>query len=380
MRADREVRPLVLISGLSPGGAERVTVSCLCRMAREGRPVPLCSVAPTGDSSLAIELGRSGVTRHDLGARRLADPVAAMNLIRLLRRERYDLVHAHGQDAAILAMATRALHGIPVVITRHVVTEPDDGWREQMRVRGTAVALRRANAVVAVSHAAAKSLRESLALPGDRVRVIPNGIELERFSIADCDRWRTRATLGVGPAEPLVLVPAVLREGKGHDVVLAALPRIRARAPRVRLVIAGAGPLEPSLRERARELGDAVVFLGHRDDIPALMGAADLVVLASENEALPTALIEAAAAGRAVVSTRVGGIEEVVVHGETGLLVPPGDPEALAAAIVALVSDEPRTRALGTAAHQRAHDRFGIDSQVRSTWELWEDVTRGVAA
>lgn len=380
MNAHRELRPLVLISSLSPGGAERVTVSCLCRMARDGRPVPLCSVASAEDSPLAGELERTGVTRHELGATRLADPVAAMNLIRLLRRERYDLVHAHGQDAAILAMATRALHGVPVVITRHVVTEPDDSWRRQMRVRGTAVALRRANAVVAVSHAAAKALRESIAVAGDRVRVIPNGIELERFSMAECDRWRTRAMLGVGPAESLVLVPAVLREGKGHDVVLAALPQIRARSPGVRLVIAGGGPLEPSLRARARELGDAVMFLGHRDDMPALLGAADLVVLASHSEALPTALIEAAAAGRAVVSTRVGGVDEVVADGETGLLVPLGDPEALAEAIVALVTDAPRAHALGVAARQRAQDHFGIDAQVRRTWELWEDVARGVAA
>ena len=380
MPARRPLRPLVLISSLAPGGAERVTVSCLRRMMHEGRPVPLCTVTSRGDGPLARELEGARVTRHDLGARRLADPAALLNLVRLLRREQYDLVHAHGQDASILATAASAFHPAPLVITRHVVTESRDGWREQFRARATDSAVRRAAALIAVSNAAAHALCHSLGVAEERVRVIPNGVELERFATDDAVRWRTRKSLGLAAGDPMILVPAVLREGKGHDVILDALPRIRAGMPRARILMAGAGPLECSLRERARELGESVVFLGHRDDMPALMAAADLVVLASRNEALPTALIEAAAAGRAVVSTRVGGVEEVVVHGTTGILVPTGDPEAMAVAVIDLLLHEERARRLGDAARHRAVESFGIDAQVQRTWAVWEEVARRVAA
>ncbi|HSA54085.1 MAG TPA: glycosyltransferase [Gemmatimonadaceae bacterium] len=380
MSRNGRLRPLVLISSLAPGGAERVTVSCLRRMAQAGHPVPLCTVSSRGDGALAWELDRAGVARHDLGARRLADPRALMGLIRLLRRERYDLVHAHGQDAAVLAALACRLLGIPLVITRHVIEEPRDGWRRRLRATATTAALRRADALVAVSSATAKALQRTMGIPPGRVRVILNGIELERFAAAasHTDRNRARAALGLGRADRVVLVPAVLREGKGHDVLLSAMDRIRAHVPRVRVLFAGTGPLAVELQERARAHGEAVRFLGHRDDVPALMRAADLIVLPSLGEALPTALIEAAAAGRAVVSTRVGGVEEVVTHGCTGLLVPPGDPDALAAAVEELLQDHERARAFGAAARAMANERFGIDAQIARTWALWESaVARG---
>jgi glycosyltransferase involved in cell wall biosynthesis len=372
------MKPLVLISSLAPGGAERVTVSFLRRLALEGRAVPVCTVSSRQDGPLAEELRRAGVARHDLGARRLADPAAFLRLIRLLRRDAYDLVHAHGQDAAVLAAAARVFHPAPLVITRHVLEEPADGWRQRARARAAVTALRRADALVAVSGATAAALVRIAGVPREGVRVIPNGVELERFAALGPTgaRSEVRRALGAGPDDPLVLVPAVLRAGKGHDVLLDAMARIRAQVPRARLLIAGAGPLEAALRERGRVQGEAVVFLGHREDIPALLDAADLVVLPSMAEALPTALMEAAAAGRPVVSTRVGGVEEVVADRHTGLLVPPADAPALAEAIVTLLRDPGRARAYGRAARAVAHERFGADAQVRRTWTLWEELTR----
>ena len=375
-----ECRPLVLLSGLAPGGAESVTVSFLRRLKDAGRDVPLGTVTARLDGPLAADVRAAGVCRYDLGASRLADPVALARLTALIRRERFDVIHAHGQDATMLAALACAVHRIPLVVTRHVIEEPHTGWRQRLRARGTNASLCRARAVVAVSHAAAVALKPT-GVSSRRVRVIHNGIELERFSgSASAAGHRFRTEWGFGPDDQLILVPAVMRDGKGHDLLVDAMPRIMSRAPRARVLFAGSGPLEPRLRERARAYGAAIVFLGHRTDIPALLSAADLVVLASESEALPTALMEAAAASRAVVSTRVGGVAEVVEDQRTGLLVSPGDAAGLAAGILTLLRDRELAGALGRAARTKAEARFGIDLQVERTWELWHEAAAGHVA
>ena len=280
----------------------------------------------------------------------------------------------------MLAAIACAIHRIPLVVTRHVLAEPKAGWRQHLRARGMVAALHRARAVVAVSKATAAAL-EQTGIPPRRVRVIHNGVELERFGqdISDVG-LRLRAEQGFGHGDRLILAPAVMRPGKGHDLLLDAWPRIITQVPDARLLLAGTGPLETALRDRARAYGASVVFLGHRTDVPALLQAADLVVLASHSEALPTVLMEAAAAGRPVVSTRVGGVAEVVVDRRTGLLVSPGDARGLANAAVTVLQDHELADALGLAARAEAEARFGIDVQVQRTCELWGEIAARRAA
>ncbi|HXF05902.1 MAG TPA: glycosyltransferase family 4 protein, partial [Blastocatellia bacterium] len=216
-------------------------------------------------------------------------------------------------------------------------------------------------------------------LPRAAIHVIPNGIELERFDQPQFSTCRTelRRSLGFDPQDQLVLVPAVLREGKGHERLIQAAPALRARVPAVRILFAGGGPRERALRLQAQSADGAIIFLGPRQDIPELLAACDLVVLVSDAEALPTALIEAAAAGRPVVATRVGGAAEVVEHGRTGWLVPPDDPVALVEAMANLLNDRRRARAFGATARQLAYERFSIDLQLERTLALWSEVVRG---
>lgn len=376
------MKPLVLISGLASGGAERITVSFLRHLQEQGEAVPLCTVTARHDGPLAEELALAGIVRFDLGARRLADPLAVARLLALVHRRGFDLVHAHGQDAAVLAHWARRLARFRLVITRHVMEEPMTGRRQRLRARAACAAIRRADAVVTVSHAIAQRLVELSGRPREAIHVIENGIELERFDIsAPTVRQRVRESLGASPEDPLVLVPAALRDGKGHEILLRALPALRRRVPAVRVLFAGAGEREAALRKEARAVGDAVQFLGLRTDVPELMNGCDLVVLPSATrsdgtveEALPTVLIEAAAAGRAVVATRLSGIPEIVVDGRTGLLVPPGDPAALADAIATLLLDGARARAYGAAARRLARQRFAIESQITHTVALWRRV------
>lgn len=356
-----------------------MTVSLLVRLCRRGLPTPACTVTTRHDGPLAAELRAGGVERWDLGARRLADPRAAIRLARLLHSERVDLIHAHGQDAAILAAAAVRLRKTRLVITRHVLEEPAGDWRQRARARLTLGAFRRADVPVAVSRATAGRLSQLARLPMEGIRVLYNGVDTQAYERPAPVPTRAAicGPLGLSPSARLVLFPAMLRVGKGHDVLLEALPLLRERVPGLRVLLAGAGELEPELRQTANGNAQLVHFLGHRTDMPELMAACDLVILPSWAEALPTVLMEAAAAGRPVVATRVGGVPEIVEHGRTGLLVPPGDPAALAGAIALLMRDHQRARAFGARARSVARARFSLDGQVERTVLLWQQTIRG---
>ena len=364
------------MSGLAPGGAERVTLSFLRQLRERGRGVPLCTVTARLDGSLAGELATAGIVRFDLGARRMADPLALWRLVALVPRERFDLVHAHGQDAAVLAHWARRLTRFRLVVTRHVVEEPCGDRRQRVRARAAAAALGAADAVVAVSRSAAARLAELGCVLRQRIEVIPNGIDTVRFDpAANAARGGVlRRELGLRPGSPVVLMPALLRPGKGHDVLLEAAPRVRARVQGVTFLLAGSGELAQALERRAGPLRGAVRLLGHRDDMPALMAAADVVCLPSRSEALPTVLLEAAAAGRAVVASRVGGVPEVVEDRRTGLLVAPSNPGALAEALIELLEGPERRRELGRAALEKARREFALELQVRRTEAVWRRV------
>ena len=372
------MRPLVVLSSLATGGAEHVTVSFLVRLAERGVAVDACTLTSRFDGPLADRLRCGGVSRLDLRARRLVDPFALRRLCQLLVHEHIDIVHAHGQDASILAALACWYTQVPMVITRHVLAEPKATRRQRLRAGLALAAIARADAIVAVSTATVDALitfRPDIAT--SRVRVIPNGIELLRYrQRSDGDDWiRTRRQLGIDGSEPLLLLPAVLREGKGHRLLLRCLPGLVRDFPDIRVAFAGSGELEAALRTEAEQLvGDRVLFLGHRDDIPDLLLASDLVVLPSVAEALPTVLMEAAAAGRPVVATRVGGVPEVVDHGRSGLLVPPDDSQALLSAITQILTDPERASYLGERARQIAVERFGLERMVDQTLDLWAEV------
>ena len=371
------LRPLVLISSLRAGGAERIVVSLVCRLAQRGYGPLLCTLnSRYDDAQLAEEVCKSGVARYDLRAERLSDPRGVARYLRLLTAARVNVVHAHGQDAWILASMARPLTNVPLALTRHVLDEPADTWRQALRRRSALAAARCADALVAPSWATADRLALLARFSPSRIHVIPNGIDLARFDrpASAATRNETRRALGVEAHEQIVLLPAVLRHGKGHEVLLDCLPTIQAKVPHVRVVIAGDGERSAELRGRVRPYGATVLFLGHRSDLPELLEASDLVVLPSLSEALPTALIEAAAASRPVVATRVGGTPDVVEHGVTGLLVPPADRCALADAIVSLLCDVRKAESFGRAGRVVAHCRFSLDGHVDRTLELWSRI------
>ena len=229
----------------------------------------------------------------------------------------------------------------------------------QQRIQKYAYAA--AHRVVANSQAAAERLRlEGVA--AEKIVVIPNGIDASLFAERQYRvRPRTIATV------------ACLREEKRIDVLLDAAPLILARHPDAEILIVGDGACRAELEARSRLNGvtDRVKFLGHRDDVPAVLAGADLFVLPSRSEAFPNAIVEAMMAGLPVVASHVGGIPELVEDGRTGRLVPPGDATQLAAALIELLDHPDRAQQMGQTARRRIEEQYSFDRMVHQFETLY---------
>jgi len=303
-------------------------------------------------------------------------------LRRLFRELRPDVLHFHTSRAHVLGAFAALGLGIPArVVTRRM----DYPLRRDPVVRflyGRAV-----DRVVAISEAVRREVLR-LGIPGERVVLIPSGVEVERFApLRERDaaaRKAARAALGI-PADdrPVAGTAASLHRRKGHDVLLRAAARLAATGTACHLVIAGEGPERDALRALADELGllgDGPVrvhLAGQVSPAEMVLGALDLFVLASRKEGLGVAALEAMAAGLPVVASRVGGLAESVVDGETGLLVPPEDPEALATAMSALLRDPDRRARLGAAGARRVAERYSADAMAAANLALYRELLAG---
>ncbi len=275
------------------------------------------------------------------------------------RDRRIALVHTAELYSNIIFLPAAALAGVPVRI----------GSRREIaagKTRGQ-IALQRAaygcaHHIVANAEAVATRLRREW-VPAQRISVIPNGLDLSRFSPRPLPTTLTR-----------IAMVANLRPGKGHDTLIDALPLLLARFPDVRVDLIGNGTERAALEQRvgARGLASVIRFVGHAEDVGAHLSESHLFTLPSESEAFPNAVLEAMAAGLPVVSTAVGGIREVVEHGRTGLLVPPRDPRALADALASLIADPTRAQALASQGRALVERRYSFDRMVRSMEDLYD--------
>jgi glycosyltransferase involved in cell wall biosynthesis len=307
------------------------------------------------------------------------DPVADLRSLRSLARTvrtfRPDIVHTHtakagalGRSAALLA--TRPGRRPVIVHTYHGhVLEGYFGRAATAGYRAAERGLGRfSDRLLGVSQATVDDLVRLRVAPRERFDVVPLGLDLERF-------------LAQPPAadhadgEVVALYAGRLVPIKRVDLLLRALARVRARGARVRLVLLGDGELRPSLERLAAELGisDAVEFAGYREDVLPYLAAADMAVLSSANEGTPVALIEAAAAARPAVATRVGGVADVVAEG-AGLLVASGDEEGFAAALAELVADPGRRLAMGALAREHVRDRYASTRLIADVDRLYTDL------
>lgn len=369
------MRVMVVLSSLPLGGAERSAIAVLRLFPDVGIEPLLVTINRHRDSELAEEVSRAGIRRIDLDGGRMIDPKGWMRLRRIVRNERVDVVHTHDQDALVYA-AIACTGGPPVVMTRHLVDEETISWRDRLRDQFVRAAARHGAAErIAVSEVVRRSFALQARMPERRIRVLHNGVDTSVFH-PHRDPADVRRRLGWDRTRPVLTMIGVLRPGKGHDVLLRAVPRIMRTIPDIRVKIIGSGPEEAQLRAAAAADRLPVEFLGERADVAQLMSASTLVALPSWQEALPTVLIEAGACGTAVIATRVGGVEEIVTDGVTGMLVPVGDDRALADRVVELIEDEPRRREMGARAAERMSTAFSLRAHAQELRVIYDDVLR----
>jgi glycosyltransferase involved in cell wall biosynthesis len=335
----------------------------------------LVSTHGPADSPLIREARAAGVSVAGLGMRSMWDPRGVRRFASLLRETRPDIVHTRTIRADLLGRVAKAFGSS--VINNIVNLYPDDCLVRLGPVVGRGVmagTIATAGAVamfVANSSAVADNTTRAFRVPRRRVRVILDGIDVDLWTAAAPADLSAQS---IRDEDTVCLTVARLHPQKGlMDLVEAASDVLRRRDD-VRFVVAGEGPSRGVVEEQIRSSGleGKVVLLGERRDIPELLARADLFVLPSRFEGLPTALIEAMAAGRPIVATSVGGNAEVVVEGETGWIVPPERPHALARAITeALDSD---LGAMGRNARQRAMQHFTADTMATAYAGLYEGI------
>jgi glycosyltransferase involved in cell wall biosynthesis len=298
--------------------------------------------------------------------------VRMLQFLRELRRERPSVFHAHlnWPMACKFGLIAAALARIPAVVaTEQLFVEYPWPLKVLVYVLQQVIASG-VDRYIAVSHHVARRLHQTFDLSAPKVCVVPNSVVLAPFNRPV--NAESRAKLMGTPERPIVLTLARLDKQKGLHYLLEAA----ALVPEAMFVLAGEGPERPALeaQTRALDLNHRVIFLGYRDDVGDLLASCDLFVLPSLFEGLPLSVLEAMAAGKAVVATAIGGTDEAIVHGETGLLVPPADPVALARAIRTAVSDPVLSQRLGAAGRARAQQEFAAETMVRRITEIYDEI------
>jgi glycosyltransferase involved in cell wall biosynthesis len=369
---------LYLIDSLGMGGAERTLATTVAAIDAEAVDARVCVLQERDGNPLATNIRAMGVPVDMVPVRRLRDLSAPLRLRRYVRRHRIQLIHCHLGFAVSLGGPVGSSLGIPVVATTHTFSPPEQTFRESLREAVYRWSLRNRNAVViAVSEAGRRHLVEHIPLSADNVRVVYNGVELDRFAPVDPARRRViRSRHGVGDRVDLITTVSVLRPEKGIGDLIEALPLILRSRPDARLFVVGDGEDRDRLERLTADLGlDRVVqFLGQRDDIPEILAASDLFVLPTLGDMLPTVIAEAMGAGVPVVATDVGSLSEMVQDGVTGLLAAPGAPAELAERCLAVLTDSQRRASFGVCGRYRAEELFDVRAQAAALASLYREL------
>jgi starch synthase (maltosyl-transferring) len=369
------IRLALCITDLDVGGAERAMVELALRIDRTRfTPVVYCLASRPADDapSLVPALEGAGVEVHCLGARRAWQLFPTVRRLgRLLASQRPDLVQTFLFHANLVGRLAARRAGVPRVVSGIRVAEPRrwHAWAERLTAG-------RVDRYVCVSRAVADFAARRMKLDPDKLRVIPNGIDVRPYEEA---RPAGPDSLGLPPGRRLVTCVGRLDLQKGVDLLVESAGRWLARVPDCDLLLVGRGPLESRLRERCRAVGIAgrVVFPGWRADVPAVLAASRLAVLPSRWEGMPNILLEAMAAGLPVVATDVAGVREVLGPLADAQVVPPEAPEALTQRIVRLLTDPDHAAKLGQKNRERVRNEFPIGRTVRAYEDLWHSLVGG---
>jgi sugar transferase (PEP-CTERM/EpsH1 system associated) len=370
----QEIRILHVIETLEMGGAETVVANLVNNMSPGFHP-GVCCLVSTGSIAKRIrpdveiiELGKTGEGN---------DYRIPFRLAKILESRRIDIVQSHDWGTLLETVGAAALARTAAVHMAHGPTihyPAGDGWapmKRWVRRRTERLASLKLKRAIAVSEVVRRELVEHIGIPAKKVVLVHNGIDLTSKPLENLEEKRQR--LGWGAGDVLLITVGRLAPIKNYSVLLQALAMAAVGTPKLRLVMVGDGSERSKLEAEAGQLGLAsrVIFLGERSDVKDWLAIAHIFVLPSIYEGISIALLEAMAAGLPAVVSRVGGNPEVVVEGQTGLLVESGDAAGLAFAMVELAGDEMRRRRMGVAARSRVEDEFDLAKTVQRYEEIY---------
>lgn len=314
---------------------------------------------------------KQGLESHLIPCNGQVDRTTIATIRKLAIESGSDVVHAHGYKADIYAYLAVRGQGVPFVSTCH--TWYDTDWLVSLYGKVDRFVLRKFGRVVAVSD----EVRQRLLGAGvrdDRIRMVRNGIDLRPFDGA-------KASVRDGSDRPIVGLIGRLAWEKGVDIFLAAAAKVLVEFPETRFVVVGEGPDREKLDRTIEELGIGgnVDMLGRRDDMPAVYASLDIMVSSSRQEGLPMAILEGMASSLPLVATSVGEVPTVVQDGKTGIVVPPENPDAVAAGIVDLLRDPEKRKRFGAAGRQLIEDEYSAERMTADYLRVYEEAIAGRA-
>jgi len=375
---EKQARRVVLLTDADVfAGTERHMLDLARGLRAAGVAVSLACPSP---SALEDRAREDGLPFLPVPKRGLVDRAAARALARRLRSGETDIVHAHnGRTALAAALAVRLAGRGRCVMTQHFL-EPNHatlgGPKAFLFRTAHHWVVTQMSRVIAISEAARAAMLERGEAPASKITVIPNGIAAPDAALLG-GVGEARRALGIGEGDPLVVCVARLEAEKDVGTLVSAMKAVRAACPAARCLLVGGGSQRNALAQQIQRLDlvGVVQPLGFRADAQAVIAAADVFVLPSLAEPFGLVLLEAMALGRPVVATRAGGPLEIVVDGQTGLLVPPASPPALAEAIRGLLADPDGRRRMGENGLARYRDRFTAERMARATAGVYLDIT-----
>jgi glycosyltransferase involved in cell wall biosynthesis len=367
MTSDR-VRLLKFVTDFRIGGTERQFVTLVRRLDPHLFDVHLAAQLERGDLRGQLDERAHPLLTYPIDSLYSPRTIAQqLRFARDLRKRRIEIVHTYGFYPNVFATAPAKLAGAVMIAS---IRDQGDMWRPA-QLRAQRFVLRWADAII-VNASAVKDVLVRAGYDARRIEVIRNGLDLSRFE-ARAPQGKLRRELGLPSRGPLVAALCRLHQIKGVEHFLEAAVILCRRFPDVRFLVAGDGYHRQALERHAADLGlgSRVIFTGLRHDVPEFLQQVNVSVLPSLSEALSNTLLESMAAGVPVVATRVGGNPEVVEDGVTGFLVPPREPEALAASIGRLLEHPQLAQAMGRAGRERAAEHFSLQRLTQETESLY---------
>jgi len=368
------MKVLHLINTLSVGGAE-LHLLTLCRYLKRQNVeiVVACLREHVKDSrSLRLDFEEEDIRVINLQADSRYDSLFLGRIPRVLREERPDILHTHLPRADFAGAFVRVFHpGLVWVCSVHAIYSED--WSGRWSLPLFNLLWRRADVMLCISHAV-RDWMVGQGVPPDKARMIHYGIELEKFSESGVDRreqWGLSDNIVIGSI-------GRLEPRKGHDVLIQAMPELCMRVPSARLLIAGHDPwgYGETLHRLIDELGltEKVRLVGFQNDIVSFLNALDIFALATSSEGFGQVLVEAMATGKPVVASKIPPLTEIVIDGETGLLVERGNPKAFAEALTHLLIDPLEQSRMGMRGRERVKEYFTAERMSQETLLLYEEL------